>query len=751
MQDRMKPVLLNALPIAVLAFGLIFGVFLVKLYNHRQKSQYKFYSLTFPSQLKAEQVTDWLASVASTFAKSSILPSARETIVIELRSDARGLTHRLGVPWQHVELIGQLRAHVEGVHVVEHVLESVPEWSHAEEVGMNDSTKSLDVSRIEATVKSVLTAATEELKADDVVAVQLVISAVGRIRSSEQALVPWNWRALVGTPSMKHEDAQRLTKQAENQFKVVMRLVSYAETLPHAKKLVSNMRNAYKTINNSTAYLTATLTPHWLIKDNMNHAAPPLFYPAQVSASELAALSAFPIGSPVVPGLTLGRTRYLPPNETIARAGRKLGNSVYETFNKRPIAITAEDACRHMYVIGPSGFGKTTLLTNTLQQDIENGYGAVVIESKGDLFRAALETVPYDRLGDVIVMNLTDSEYAVGLNLLQDGGGNIVDDLTKLFSSGNADIYLRDIMYHGLHTLRHDKDFTLIDLLPFLQPRTPMEKAWRDNLIESLPRGGEFYQYWKYFDTLKVTEQRQRIQPVANRMWELTNRRDVRNMLGQSKSTINLRHVMQNNKLLFIYVPDSIGDDTVSLLTSLIFKASWDAVRSVKKELPTYMYFDEVQKLRGLVDLEETLSLARSYKLGLVMAHQYTDQLPPKLFSAITNASTQVAFKLDGPDAHKMTGLFGKSVTPEDFQNLEPYEVIARVATPGGSSQPTVVKTYAPFKPHGFGQEVIRRSRAQFSRKAEDVDKEIIRRRSAPMKPAKAKPSFGDMTREGDE
>lgn len=733
--------------LAVPFLALATGLYLVRLYDVRSnRTQYKFYALTFPSELRTDQVIDWWASVASTFANSSLLPSHQETVVIELRSDAHGLTHRLGIPWQHTELLGQLRAHLQGVHIVEHRLESRPEWLHAMEAGVSDRTLQLDVEKIEAQAKRLLTAASSEMKEGDSLAIQLVINPTGKSIGQGE---PLNWRTVFGVGGKTDENERKL-KLAQNQFKLVLRVVSASTTRPHAQKLVSNVKSAYKALNTSSAHLTRTGTRKHRIIEDFKHAYAPLFYPAQVSALELTALSAWPVGSPIIPGLTVGRTRYLPPNETIARDGRVIGTSVYDTFNHRRIAVSAEDGCRHMYVIGPSGLGKTTLLTNALQQDMEHGYGAVVIESKGDLFRAALDAVPRERIDDVVYMDFTDSDYPVGLNLLQEGGARVVDDLINLFASGSSDIYLRDEMYHGFHTLRHDKNLTIIDLLPFLNPQTPMEKAWREHLIDSLPRGGELQQHWKMFDAYSANEKRHRIQPVANRMWQLTNRRDVRNMLGQSKSTIDLKHIMEQNKLLFIYVPDSLGDDTVSLLTSLIFKASWDAVRAVQKDKPTYMYFDEVQKLKGFVDLEETLSLARSYKLGLVMAHQYTDQLPPKLFSAITNASTQVAFKLDGPDANRLAGLFGKAVTPDDFMNLEPYEVIARLATPGGSSQPTVVKMLAPFKPHGHGEEVVRRSRSQFSRKATDVDKEILRRRSAPMKPAKAKPSFGDVRRDDD-
>ncbi|MEO5499458.1 MAG: hypothetical protein ABIR46_03090 [Candidatus Saccharimonadales bacterium] len=740
--------------LAVPFLALLTGVYLVKSYNIRSATKHKFYALTFPSELTAQQALDWWASVASTFAGSSVLSDDAETVVIELRSDMRGLTHRLGIPWQHTELLAKLRAHVTGVHIEEHLIESVPEWSHAEEVGLSDVTRMLDIKRIEAVVKSVLSASAHDIGLHDHIGIQIVMNPTGRSRqlSDTKPARSSSWGFLGALQAGNAELTERRAKLTENQFKIVLRFVSASTTPERAKWLVGNVKKSYKELNTSTAHLKPTMTRKASIIKRFNNPAGLVLYPAQVSASELVALSAWPIGTPPIPGLSLGKTRYLPPNETIARDGRKLGTASATGYEKRPVGISAIDATRHMYVIGPSGYGKTTLLSNSLQQDIENGYGVVVMESKGDLFRSALNAVPRERIDDVVVMDLTDHDYPVGLNLLHEGDKNvIVDDLIRLFVNGASDaLYLPEMMYHGLHTLRHFPELTIIDLLPFLQPRTPVEKAWREHLIDQLPKGGEFHSFWKGFDTLKQTEQNQKIRPVANRMWQLSNRRDIKNMLGQSKSTINMREIMEQNKLLFIYIPDSIGDDTVSLLASLIVSHTWDSVRSVTKDKPTYLYMDEVQRFMNLpIDLADMLSLARSYKFGLVMAHQYTSQLPPALFSAITNASTQIAFKLDGPDAGKMQHLMGKAVTAEDFINLDAYEAIARIATPGGSSAPTTIKTFPQFKPHGHGAEVVRRSREQFARKAETVDKEILVRRTAPSKPVKARPSFGDVEREG--
>lgn len=724
------------------------GVFIVNLYNAKiPRTQYRFYELTFPNDVRVDQVVDWWASVAATFGRSTLFRNPAQSIVVEMRADSTGIKHRVGLPWQHTELLEQLRAHLVGIHAEERELESLPTWTYAAEAGVHDSTRQLNVEKIEAQARRILSAATAELKRGDAVGVQLVISPIARGGNIIQDVA----KLLSGPNKTSREvEADQKAKQSQHQFKTVLRVVAASDTPAHGKKLVYNIRDAYKALNTNASYIKRTRTKRSSVIQAFNHAAPPVTYPAQVSSLELTALSTFPVGGPMIPGLQLGRTRYLPPNETILRNGRRLGLS----YQDRPVAISPVDACRHMYLIGPSGLGKSTFLTNMKQQDIERGDGVVSIETKDHAqFIRDLNTVPPERVKDALVWDFTDQDWPVGFNVLR--GGNLasrVDGLTQVFARGDNDTYYRDIMYHGLHTLAHFPEMTIVDLVPFLSASlkgaNPMLKAWRDGLIDRLPKTGEFYQYWKSFETFNDGERRQRIQPVLNRLWEVTNRRDLRNAFGQSESTIDFREVMRDNKLLFIYIPDSLGETTVSILTSLIFRELWDAVRDVEKNRPTHFYGDEAHRLRN-VNIAEVLSLARSFKYGINLANQYRAQLPTETQAALTNVGTIAAFKLDGPDAQWMQSLMGKAVTADDFMALGPHEVIARIAINGGSSAPTWFKTLQPFEPHGLASEVRDRSRARHSTPSKKVDEAILRRRTPPTKTeTKRERTFGTRVKE---
>lgn len=717
-----------------------------------KKIQYRFYALTFPSEFTIEQTLDFFDSVSTALSRGNIL-KAPEYLVLELWSDKFGLKHRLGIPWQHTELLSQLRTHITGVHIEEDKREVIPDWSHVVEVGVSDNTRPFRIERVEAQVARLLGAAIADLKADDTLLIQWVVapgdnvkppSQVGEVMSSHWAVAAlWG-----GIKADRDEIAERRANATQNQFRAVLRVAASSSTTAHAKKLVDNVKRAYKVPETASVHFTE----RWYIpKDKrrarINGASGPGVPYDFINALEVATFSTWPIGTPNIPGLKKGRTRYLPPNEVIEKSGRRLGLASASGYEGRPIAVTQEGSTRHTYVIGPSGRGKTVFLRNSLQQDIEQGHGVIVFDGKGDLIAGGLDSVPRERLGDVVYLNFADHDFPVGFNVLQEGDPrSVVDDLMSLFlHNAGQDIYLREVLYHGLHTMRAIPGLTVVDLLPFIDPKTPKEEAWRDWVIDQLPKNGQLHSYWKAFYALKASERGQKIRPVQNRLWQLTNRADLRNMLGQSQSTISLRDILNENKILFVAIPQNLGSETVGLLGAIMFDAIWQQVQALNMTRPTYLYIDEVQRFLNLpIDLNDMLSTARSKNFGITMAHQYCEQLPRELFAAITNASTKVAFKLEGPDAAKMAGIYGKAVDAEDFINLDKFEVIARVATPGGSSEPVTIKTFPEFEGHGLTDEVVRRSRQNYARKAEQVDAEIEARRTAPDKPRKARPAFGD-------
>lgn len=149
-----------------------------------------------------------------------------------------------------------------------------------------------------------------------------------------------------------------------------------------------------------------------------SRAATPWLFSSQLGVSELVGLLALPLGSPHIAGLPRSRTRQLAATGAISRTGRVIARSNFPG-NERPLALGVVESAQHLQIVGPTGSGKTVLLSNLIEQDMKAGRGVVLIESKGDLFTAALERVPERRLQDVCLLDVGDTEHPVGFNILQ--------------------------------------------------------------------------------------------------------------------------------------------------------------------------------------------------------------------------------------------------------------------------------------------------------------------------------------------
>ena len=210
------------------------------------------------------------------------------------------------------------------------------------------------------------------------------------------------------------------------------------------------------------------------------------------------------------------------------------------------------------------------------------GFGVVVLESKGDLFRAVLDVVPKKRLHDVIVLDVMDTAYPVGFNVLSEGSPRVVvEELCALFEYLYRDsrgVWTREVLYHGLSTLVCRPGHTFVDLARLLVPMTPDEEAWRDELIRRLT-DRELRNFWQRFSNQPRASQDRMAQPVMDRVWQLNGRPEIRNIIGQSQSSFSMRAVVEQNKILLINLA-GIGQTTASLAGTLLVHALWDAVRA---------------------------------------------------------------------------------------------------------------------------------------------------------------------------
>lgn len=711
----------------------------VKIFDQRSHdSNRKTYKLAFPRDLEEERVAAWVRSISGTLRPSSFHLSGSPTVVFELWATHEGITHRIKVPWQHADyVVSQLRSLVPGVRVTPEDEYPHKHWTRAVEVGLSGKHRPLRIMSA-ADMSASLLASVQALGTDEALLVQWVMTPAipskppvhERARSAEMRLEHF----LHGNMADRDEINDRRAKLEEPNLLGVLRVGAVATTNERADHLIYRVRAALASSRGPSTRFVKRVVGAKTLQQRIDDAAGSFAFPVQLSVSEMSALIAWPIGSPNIQGLPPAMSRHLPANETVPRDGRVIGRSNMPGF-ERPIAVSYVDALKHLYVVGPTGVGKSTMLANMAKQDMERGHGVILMEAKGDLFEAVLDYVPPQRINDVVVLDVNDTKHPVGFNILRQGNDPrvVIDELSDLFDFMYKDtrgVWTREVLYHALRTLTVHPDLAFIDLAPLLVPMSSQETEWRDSIVRSA-KDAELRNFWQRFENQPRAAQDRITQPVMDRIWQLNARPELRNIIGQSTSSFQMDDVIRGNKILLINL-SGIAKETAGLTGTLLMNALWHSVRTVRPDKPNYLYLDEFQSFLNLpIDTEDMLAKARGLGLGMTLAHQHLAQLPTEMRQAVlANARTKVVFQTSADDARTMTREYGASVDDSDFLHLGKYEALARIATGSGVSAPVTMTTNEPAKGYNKGKQVKYVSRQQYGREVQEVEKEIDARRS---------------------
>lgn len=690
--------------------------------------------LTFPVELKPEQVTAWLRSIVETLVKRTGSSFNRETLVFETWSDSREITHRLLVSKSAApHVTQQLRTHGRGISVVQDEERPTPEWTTGIELGMTSPTRQLTITDHGDVASSIL-GSVQSLEEDEVALVQWIIGPPAHTKKNDPRSAEFSiLRSLAGhSAALKDELQDRHEKLSEPNVLALCRVMVKAKP-QRADNLVRNIEDALGAANSPSNKFARIKTNEQTLSDRANQAATPLHFPAQANITELSALIAWKIGGPHVAGLASAASRHLPATELIPRTGRVIGTSNFPGA-PRPIAISREESLKHLHVLGPTGSGKTTLLTNLIASDMADGYGVIMIEAKGDLFKGALARIPSSRIKDTIILDVTERNLPVGFNILEQGNpAAVIDQLYELFYSLYPDtrgVWMRELLYHGLHTLAEQGGMTFVDLDTLVSPRTKQEIAWAEELRRNV-KNPELRDFWERWADLKDNEQERNAAPLHNRIWQLTSRPELRNIIGQSKSSFYMDDVIRDGKILLINLA-GVPKEAASIAGTLIMNAIWSSVQRVKSEKSNYLYVDEFQDfIRLPVGAEDMLAKARGFGLAFTLAHQHLGQLTDDIEAAVlANARSKIVFGLESSDdARRMQkAIGGDSFTEHDFLNLDTYEVVAKISTEKGSSLATLT-TPPPSPVTGNWDAVLKQSREQYGRPVDDVKQQIAERR----------------------
>jgi len=420
------------------------------------------------------------------------------------------------------------------------------------------------------------------------------------------------------------------------------------------------------------------------------------------------------------------------PEEDLTIIGETNFRNVYRTFG-----IKRDDRRRHIYIVGKSGTGKSTLIENMAINDVMSGRGVIIVDPHGELADKVLSCIPENRINDTIIFDPSDREFPVAFNLLE----NVDDDFKSIVASGFVGIFkkifgdswgprLEHIMRNTVFALLDYPSSTMLDI-----PRMLTNNRFRDKVLEKVkdPVIKEFWlNEFASFDSKFRTEA---VSPILNKVGQFLSSSTIRNIVGQSDSSINIREIMDQQKIMIVNLSrGKIGEDNSALLgammvTKVQLAAMSRADTTVDHRPDCYLYVDEFQNF-ATESFAVILSEARKYNLNLTMAHQYIAQLPDEVKDAVFgNAGTLVTFRVGGTDAETLIGEFAPVFETNDLVNLDKYHIYIKLLINGISSPAFSARTLSPVQTlSGNIDAVIKQSRDKYSNTRAAVQESILSR-----------------------
>lgn len=358
--------------------------------------------------------------------------------------------------------------------------------------------------------------------------------------------------------------------------------------------------------------------------------------------------------------------------------------------------IRRADRRHHMYMIGKTGTGKTTLLKTMIRQDIDAGRGLAVFDPHGDLVEEFVATIPRERREDLLYFNVPDPTCAIGYNPL----ANVPPAKRSLVASGVLEVFkklwadswgprLEHLLRNALLALVEIPEATLEDVLRLLEDR-----AYRRRVCERVVNRRVGSVWLHEFDGYPERLRAEAVAPIQNKVGAFLADPVLRSILTEREARLDLRRIIDEGKILLVNLAKGkIGEDSAALLGALLVSGIEVAAlsRADQPEMDRrdfYLYLDEFQSFTTL-SLASMLSELRKYKVSMVLAHQYLTQLDERVRDAILgNAGTVIAFRVGLWDAEILEKEFWPVFRSSDLVGLPNYEIYLKLMIGGRVSRP---------------------------------------------------------------
>lgn len=403
---------------------------------------------------------------------------------------------------------------------------------------------------------------------------------------------------------------------------------------------------------------------------------------------------------------------------------------------ERRFGIKTDDRRKHVYIIGKTGMGKSTLQENMIISDIRAGYGVAVVDPHGDLVEKVINFIPPERINDTVYFNPADTDNPIAFNILE----NVEPQYKNLIASGLVGVFkkiwadswgprLEYILMNTILALLEYPGSTLLGITRML-----VDKAYRRKVVSRLtdPIVKAFWvdEYANYNERFRS----EAISPIQNKVGQFLSSSIIRNIVGQPKSTIDMRKIMDEKKILLMNLAKGkMGEENSALMGAMMITKLQLAAMS-RADIPEeerkdfYLYVDEFQNF-ATQSFANILSEARKYRLSLIVAHQYIEQLGEEVRAAVFgNVGTMVIFRIGAEDAEFVEQEFIPYFEQTDLVNLPKFNFYIKLMIDGVTSNPFSGRGLPPATGEtNIRDRVVKVSRERYSRPRETVEEKILR------------------------
>jgi hypothetical protein len=412
------------------------------------------------------------------------------------------------------------------------------------------------------------------------------------------------------------------------------------------------------------------------------------------------------------------------------------GETNFRNERKR-FGIKRKDRTKHMYIIGKTGMGKTTLEENMAIQDIMNGEGVGIVDPHGEFAEKMLSFVPKERIDDVLYFSPSDNDWPIAFNIMESVDPTqrhlIANGLLGIFKKIWPDVWssrMEYILNNCILALLEYPDSTLLGINRMLS-----DKNYRHEVISKItdPVVKSFWteEFARYTERY-MTEAGAAVQ---NKVGQFISNPLIRNIIGQSKSSFDIRKIMDQKKIFIMNLSKGrIGEENSRLIGAMlitkIYLAAMSRVNvSEEERLDFYLYVDEFQNF-ATESFKDILSEARKYRLNLTLAHQYITQMDETVRDAVFgNVGTLISFRVGAYDAELLEKEFAPEFFVQDLVNLGFGSIYLKLMIDGVASRPFSAATLAPISrpKESYAEKIIEKSREKYASFKKEVEEKILK------------------------